>query len=58
MRGVSLQAIIRLVQRGKLTVITIDGHKFVTRAEVEKFKPGPAGRPKTKGLTAKATKRR
>lgn len=46
MRGVTVQAIIRLVQRGKLTVVIIDGHKFVLRSEVEKFKRGLAGRPK------------
>jgi hypothetical protein len=46
MRGVSAQAIVRLVQRGKLTKVVIDGYTFVLRDEVEKFKPGVAGRPK------------
>jgi hypothetical protein len=46
MRGVSLQAIINLVKRGRLTAVTIDGHVFVRRAEVEGFETIPAGRPK------------
>lgn len=45
-RGVSRQAISRLVQRGKLTMIEIDGHKYVSRVELEKYKPGIGGRPK------------
>jgi hypothetical protein len=49
MRGVSLQAIMNLVKRGSLKSITIDGHTFVLRAEVEKFKPSVGGRPKKKG---------
>jgi hypothetical protein len=48
MRGVSAQAIVRLVQRGKLTKVVIDGYTFVLRDEVEKFKPALAGRPKGK----------
>jgi excisionase family DNA binding protein len=58
MRGVSVQAISGLVKRGKLKTVMIGRRRFLLRSEVEKFKPGPAGRPKTKGLTAKATKRR
>ncbi|MEK6301677.1 MAG: hypothetical protein AABO41_13285 [Acidobacteriota bacterium] len=46
MRGVSTQAIVGLVQRGKLTKIVIDGYPFVLRSEVEKFKPSVGGRPK------------
>jgi hypothetical protein len=47
-RGVSVQAISRLVQRGNLSMIEIDGHKFVSRREVESYKPGIGGRPKGK----------
>jgi hypothetical protein len=47
-RGVSLQAISRLVQRGSLSMIEIDGHKFVSRKEVQSYKPNIGGRPKAK----------
>jgi hypothetical protein len=56
MRGVSTQAIVRLVQRGKLTKVVIDGYTFVLRDEVEKFKPGRSGRPKSQ--SAKKTRPR
>ena len=46
MRGVSRQAISRLVERGKFTAIEIDGHKFLFRDEVEKYEPSIGGRPK------------
>ncbi len=45
-RGVSVQAISRLVQRGGLEVTEIDGHKFVSRKAVENYKPSAGGRPK------------
>jgi hypothetical protein len=45
-RGVSLQAIMNLVKRGSLKSIMIDGHTFVWRSEVKKFKPSLGGRPK------------
>ena len=54
-RGVSTQAIVSLVQRGRLTSIVIDGHTFVLRKEIESFKPSAAGRPKRK-QSAKKTK--
>jgi len=47
-RGVSLQAIEGLVRRGKLKLTIIDGHKFVSRKELEKYKPSIGGRPKRK----------
>jgi|GEM_PF-2231583 len=46
MRGVTRQAISRLVQRGNLSVVEIDGQRFVKRSEVAKYKPGIGGRPK------------
>ena len=52
MRGVSRQAISRLVERGKLTAVEIDGHKFLFRDEVKKYEPSIGGRPK------QSTKRR
>jgi hypothetical protein len=47
-RGVSLQAISRLVQRGSVAMVEIDGHKFVFRREIENYKPSIGGRPKVK----------
>jgi hypothetical protein len=57
MRGVSTQAIVSLVQRGRLTSIVIDGHTFVLRKEIESFKPSAAGRPKGK-FAKKRTRRK
>jgi len=46
MRGVSTQAINKLMQRGRLTVIEISGKKFLLRKEVEAFEPNITGRPR------------
>jgi len=47
MRGVSAQAINRLIQRGSLNTVVIDGLVFVYKSEVENFKPSVGGRPKS-----------
>lgn len=44
-RGVTRQAINRLIQRGKLSVLEIGGHTLVSRTEIECFQPGDPGRP-------------
>ena len=46
LRGVSRQAIAKLIRRGRLTAIRIGGHVFVSRREVEAFSQQPAGRPR------------
>jgi excisionase family DNA binding protein len=46
-RGVSVQAINDLVRRGRIETVTIGGRKFLSRSEVEGFKPALAGRPKS-----------
>ncbi|HEY6331167.1 MAG TPA: helix-turn-helix domain-containing protein [Blastocatellia bacterium] len=46
MRGVTKQSIQRLIKRGSLRSITIDGHTFLFRSEVEKFVPSKGGRPR------------
>lgn len=51
LRGVTRQAIARLVERGRLRAMTVGGHTFVCRADVEAFAPRPAGRPKDKTTT-------
>jgi hypothetical protein len=48
LRGVSHQAILNLIRRGKLTVIEIDGVKFLRRDEVQNYQPSKGGRPKKK----------
>jgi hypothetical protein len=53
MRGVSTQAINKLMKRGRLTVIEISGRKFLLRKEVEAFEPNITGRPR-KDSTAKS----
>ena len=47
LRGVSRQAISKLVRSGRLKSIVIGGHKVVSRANVLSFRPQPAGRPKS-----------
>lgn len=44
LRGTSRQAVRRLVERGRLTVLEIGGRKLVNRLEVMSFDPMPAGR--------------
>ena len=44
-RGVTRQAIAKLVNKGKLATLEIAGHTLVKRADVEAYKPGPGGRP-------------
>jgi excisionase family DNA binding protein len=54
MRGVSRQAIARLVKKGRFTTLSIGGKTLLKRSEVEEFKPRPPG-PLPK---AKQTKRK
>jgi len=44
-RGVTRQAIAKLVSKGKLTTLEIAGHTLVKRADVEAYRPEPGGRP-------------
>jgi excisionase family DNA binding protein len=46
LRGVSRQAIARLVKRGRLTTLHVGGHTLVKKAEILDFQPRSAGRPK------------
>lgn len=46
LRGVSRQAIAKLIKAGRLTGLTVGGHVFVNREEVLAFEPRRAGRPK------------
>ncbi|WP_353068792.1 helix-turn-helix domain-containing protein [Tunturibacter empetritectus] len=43
-RGVSRQAIARLVKKGRLHVWPVGGRTLVRRVEIETFEPEPAGR--------------
>jgi excisionase family DNA binding protein len=45
LRGVSRQAIAKLIQRKRLTAREIAGRVVVRRSEVEAFVPQPIGRP-------------
>ena len=47
-RGVTPQAINRLVQRGSLKSVEVLGRRLVFRDEVEKFEPSKGGRPRQK----------
>jgi excisionase family DNA binding protein len=46
LRGVTRQAIARLIKRGRLRTLVVGGRTLVSRADVEAFVPRPAGRPK------------
>lgn len=44
-RGVTRQAIAKLVRKGKFTTLEIAGRTLVKRADVEAYKPESGGRP-------------
>lgn len=46
LRGISRQAISKLVRKERLKSIVIGGHTLVNRAEILSFRPQAAGRPK------------
>lgn len=46
MRGVTRQAIAKLVKKGRLKVLVLGGHTFVSKAEITLFEMQAAGRPK------------
>lgn len=46
LRGVSRQAIAKLVSNSRLRTLEVGGRVFVSRADVLAFEPNPAGRPK------------
>ena len=54
MRGVTRQAIARLVGKGRFTKLSIGGKTLLRRSEVEDFKPKPPGpSPKVKKSQSK-----
>ncbi|WP_396270788.1 helix-turn-helix domain-containing protein [Granulicella paludicola] len=57
LRGVSKQAIAALVKRGRLSTVTIAGHKLVLRSEVEEFAALAPGRPPKKKAAKKSAKK-
>jgi len=63
-RGISIQAIHKLMKRGRFTVIEISGIRFLLRKEIETYEARPRGRPRKDSAssksssTSKATKRR
>jgi len=58
LRGVTRQAIARLIKRGRLQVWSVGGRALVRRAEIETFKPEPAGRPPNERVTGHDQKAR
>jgi len=44
LRGITRQAIARLIQRGRVATLEVGGAKYVSRSEILKFEPAPAGR--------------
>lgn len=51
LRGVSRQAIAKLVRNARLKSIVIGGHVLVSRTHVLSFQPRAAGRPKSDSET-------
>jgi excisionase family DNA binding protein len=45
-RGVSRQAISRLIKRGRFRTLEIGGRFFLRRDDVERYKPSSPGRPR------------
>lgn len=54
-RGVSKQAIAKLIHRNRLSAREIGGRMLVRRSEVEAFVPMPIGRPRKKTAPKKQT---
>ncbi len=46
-RGVSRQAIHKLVKKGRISTLEIAGYVLVNRIELESFEPKDPGRPKS-----------
>ena len=57
-RGVSKQAIAKLIARKRLSAREIGGRMLVRRSEVEAFVPMPIGRPRKKSAHKKKTARK
>jgi hypothetical protein len=53
-RGVSIQAIHRLIKRGRFNTVEISGRQYLLRKEVKAFEPLPVGRPRKDSATAKS----
>jgi excisionase family DNA binding protein len=45
MRGVSRQAIARLLKKGRFKALEVGGRLLVSRSDVEQYKPERPGRP-------------
>lgn len=48
LRGVSRQAIARLIKKGRFQILEIGGKILLNRSEVRSFEPESPGRPRTK----------
>ena len=57
-RGVSKQAIAKLIARKRLSAREIGGRMLVRRSEVEAFVPMPIGRPRKKNAPKKKVARK
>lgn len=57
-RGVSKQAIAKLIARKRLSAREIGGRMLVRRSEIEAFVPMPIGRPRKKSAPKRKTARK
>lgn len=58
LRGCTRQAILRLIQKGRFTTVTIGGRVFLNRDEVLRYEALPGGRPVGKGTKERGQKKR
>ena len=50
LRGVTRQAIAKLVRKGRLKTLTVGGYVLVSRTEVMNYEPLQPGRPKSEDV--------
>jgi hypothetical protein len=57
LRGVSVQAIVNLMDRERLPFLTIAGKRFLKSADVLSYKPDKGGRPSKSAVSAEGKKK-
>ena len=58
LRGITRQAVAKLIKKGRLKIFVIGGHTLVSKTDILEFVPKVAGRPKSLKKVKNARKRR